>query len=186
MLLSDGEIAALCVKEELVISPFDPNRVQPASYDVTLGGTFRQFRHYNTSAIYPWDQQQTLMDSHTLREDSSHYTLHPGRFALATTEERILLPDYIAAQVGGKSSLGRLGLVVHATAGFIDPGFEGRITLELANMGELPIVLEKGMAIGQLLFMRLGLPALVPYQGKYQHQENTTESRYYENYEPGR
>lgn len=182
MLLSDGEITVALSTGRLKIDPYDEMRLQPASYDVTLGPKFVFQRAHNTQAVYPWDRQATLMEAVTLRERQT-FTLHPGKFALASTVETIHLPDDLAGQMGGKSSLGRLGLVVHATAGFIDPGFIGQITLELANMGELPIVLDAGMAIGQVLFMSLGEPCLVPYQGKYQNQVDTTESRYFENYE---
>lgn len=183
MILSDGEIVDWLNMGSLTIKPFNPEQVQPASYDVTLGDEFLIMRPHNSTAIYPWDKQTALFDTIRLSRPLEHFVLHPGKFCLARTRETFIIPDDLAVQVGGKSSLGRLGLIVHATAGFVDPGFQGSITLELGNVGELPIALEQGMPIGQLVFTRLSRPAQRPYHGKYQNQIEVTPSRYYQNFE---
>ena len=180
MLLSDGYITKYVEDGLLNIHPFSQDQVQPASYDVRLANSFATFNTSTAWMIRPWEQQEALYNWMTTDE----FILHPGKFCLASTLERVTLPAYLAAQVGGKSSLGRLGLIVHATAGFIDPGFDGTITLEMGNVGELPIALRAGMLIGQVTFEELIEPAQRPYSGKYQGQKTTTESRYYLNGEP--
>jgi dCTP deaminase len=182
VILSDGEISERVSIGSLTIKPFNEAQVQPASYDVTLGSEFMLMRPHQSSAIFPWDKQTSLFETVRLMRPLEKFTLHPGKFCLARTAETFIIPDDLAAQVGGKSSLGRLGLIVHATAGFIDPGFTGSITLELGNVGELPIVLEQDMPIGQLVFTQLSRPALRPYSGRYQNQISVTESRYWHNY----
>ena len=186
MILSDGGIIQALADGELRVDPYDDTRLQPASLDVTLAGEFKVQKRHSTPAIYPWDQQVGLWDSVYLPKDRPHatFTLHPGEFALAATRERIGLGRSLAAQVGGKSSLGRIGLIIHATAGFIDPGFSGTVTLEISHVGNIPIALQAGMAIGQLIFFKTDNPVVAPYQGKYKGQTIPTESRYFQNYEP--
>lgn len=177
MLLSDGRIIEYVERGYLDIRPFSEDQVQPASYDVRLANQFAVMSQHTAAVIYPWEKQDDLYAWITAHE----FILHPGKFCLASTLEYVKIPPYLAAQVGGKSSLGRLGLIVHATAGFIDPGFEGTITLEMGNVGELPICLRAGMPIGQLTFDELTEIAQKPYQGKYQGQSTTTASKYYLN-----
>lgn len=182
MLLSDRDITSNVESDiYFVIEPFEPGQVQSASYDFRLGGTFRTVSAHSRSVIDPFQPQTGLWQSHIVGPDDE-FILHPGQFALATTLERFGLPDNIAGQVGGKSSLGRLGLQVHSTAGFIDPGFMGHITLELSNVAVLPIVLRPGMLIGQIVYIMLVRPAAKPYDGKYQGQTDATESLYHLNY----
>lgn len=182
MLLSDTDIEIEQARLDL-IQPFDSRQVQPASYDLKLGTDFREQRLFDLAipprTIIPWEHQPDL---YTEPIQPDVYDLAPGAFLLATTHEYVRIPDFLAGQVGGKSSLARHGLIVHATAGFIDPGFEGNITLEMANHGRLPIRLRPGMMIAQLTFMRLETPCVTPYHGKYQGQVGTTASRYWQNY----
>lgn len=183
MLLNDARIIEYVERDYLSIRPFSEERVQPASYDIGLGNTFavlnisHAWRGFPT-IIRPWEKQDDLYRW----VETDEFVLHPGKFCLASSEEHVSIPPYLAAQVGGKSSLGRLGLIVHATAGFIDPGFEGDVTLELGNVGELPIALRPGMPIAQLVFEELVEPAERPYAGKYQRQAGATESRYHLNF----
>lgn len=177
MLLSDGRIIEYVERGYLGIRPFSEDQVQPASYDVCLADKFAVMTQHMASVIKPWEKQDDLYAWITAKE----FILHPGKFCLASTMEYVEIPPYLAAQVGGKSSLGRLGLIVHATAGFIDPGFEGTVTLEMGNVGELPICLRAGMPIGQLTFEELVDMAQKPYSGKYQGQSTTTASKYYLN-----
>jgi len=183
MLLNDTRIIEYVQRGYMDIRPFSEERVQPASYDVLLGEGFaimnlHPWRSGKQQIIYPWEPQPDLYTW----VNSDEFILPPGKFCLATTEEWVSIPPFLAAQVGGKSSLGRIGLIVHATAGFIDPGFEGNITLELGNVGELPIALRPGMPIAQLIFEELVERAENPYAGKYQGQTGTTESKYYLNF----
>lgn len=173
MLLNDKAISACSG----YVYPFHQECVQPASYDIHLGDEYKWMQPYGDH-IKPW-----LKQDHFATKISSTYILNSHEFVLATTTEKIDLPADVAVQVGGKSSLGRIGLMVHATAGFIDPGFAGNITLELFNAGPRSIKLMHGMAIGQLVYMQLVQAAEHPYQGKYQNQVGTTESRYHMNYE---
>lgn len=183
MLWSDRDLVQALDDGEVTITPFNKDQVQPASYDVLLGKDFRVMRTTSTSAVFPRDRQAKLWESQWLSRPNEAFVLHPGGFALATTLERFELSDSVAAQVGGKSSLGRLGLVVHATAGFIDPGFRGTITLELSNVSPLPIMLYAEMPVAQVTFLPLATPCIRPYSGKYLDQAGTTEPRYYENFE---
>jgi len=183
MLLNDAKIIEYVSRGYLGIRPFSEEQVQPASYDVRLADRFATF-NLREFVIRPWDHQPDLYQWTTV-SDGVEFILKPGEFCLASTIEEVDIPPYLAAQVGGKSSLGRLGLIVHATAGFIDPGFEGDITLEMGNVGELPIALRPGMPIGQLTFEELVEPAVNPYSGKYQNQSGTTESRYHLNFTEG-
>jgi dCTP deaminase len=186
MVLSDRTIRRLLEAGRIEIEPFDESLVQPSSVDVRVDRFFRVFHN----ARYPFiDVKQPQEDLTELVEieDESPFILHPGEFVLASTLERVRLPDDLVGRLEGKSSLGRLGLLIHSTAGFIDPGFDGHVTLELSNVANLPITVYYGMKIGQLSFVQLSEPAETPYGAdalgsKYQGQEGPTPSRYYENF----
>jgi dCTP deaminase len=187
MLLSDRDIRAEVDAARLVLDPWDAELVQPSSIDVRLDRYFRVFNNSQYTHIDPARQQDDLT---TLVEpkDDEPFVLHPGEFVLGSTLEVVTLPDDLAARVEGKSSLGRLGLLTHATAGFVDPGFSGHVTLELANVATLPIKLYPGMKIGQLCFFRLSSPAEHPYGSakygsRYQGQRGPTPSRSYANFQ---
>lgn len=177
-MLSDVNITAARYNEEIIISPYDPARLQPNSYDVTLSSSFSYMRTLNGS-IKPWQNNEPWYEKLIM----SQITLSPGQFMLASTEEWIKLGPQIAARIEGKSSLGRLGLIVHTTAGFIDAGFQGQITLELLNVSPNSIAIRAGMPVAQLSFDRLDSPARKPYQGKYQDQRGATASAYHKNFE---
>lgn len=164
------------------LDPYDPERVQPASYDVELGNSFRYFKRSKHVCIDPRNLQPELTGVTDVHGDGV-FILHPGDFALGMTGEKITLSDMLVARVEGKSSLGRLGLVVHSTAGWIDPGFSGVITLELSNNSPLPIKLYPGMLIAQIAFMSLSSRCFEPYGSdglgsKYQGDSGPAESRY--------
>lgn len=187
MLLSDQDIRAAIVSGRLGIEPFDDALVQPSSVDVRLD---RFFRVFNNSRYTHIDPKRRMDDLTTLVEvdPDSSFVLHPGEFVLASTLEKFTLPDDLAGRLEGKSSLGRLGLLTHSTAGFIDPGFTGYITLELSNVANLPIVLYPGMKVGQLAIFAMSSPAQVPYGSgaigsKYQGQRGPTPSKAYLNFE---
>lgn len=186
MLLSDRDLRAEITAGRLGIDPYDDALVQPSSIDVRLDGMFRVFNNARYTHIDPAEQQDDLT---TLVERAAgeRFVLHPGEFVLGSTLELITLPDHLAGRLEGKSSLGRLGLLTHSTAGFIDPGFSGHITLELSNVANLPITLWPGMKIGQLCILRLTSPAEHPYGSskvgsKYQGQRGPTPSRSYQNF----
>ena len=180
-MLSDRDIRWHLSQGHISIEPHDPDLIQPASVDVRLDRRFRIFpntRHTVVRAVDPPDDLTELVE---MTEDQD-FILHPGEFVLASTVERIRVPDFMAARLEGRSSLGRIGLMIHSTAGFIDPGFEGDITLELSNAARIPIALTPGMKIGQLSFLRLTCPAEFPYGSPqlgshYQGQEGPTPSR---------
>jgi dCTP deaminase len=181
MLLSDRDITAEVSSGRVTISPWEPELVQPSSVDVRLDRFFRVFENHRYAVIDPATDQSDLTRQVSPSGDDP-FILHPGEFVLGATYERVTLPDDIAARLEGKSSLGRLGLLTHSTAGFIDPGFEGHITLELSNVATLPILLYPGMRIGQLCFFRLSSPAEHPYGSAsagshYQGQRGPTSSR---------
>ena len=180
--LSDGTIMRLVRAGHIKIDPWDEAMVQPASVDLRLGPSFRVFHNHRASAIDLRDPPRNLTEEVTIAEDEP-FVIHPGEFCLGRTLEWVELPDDIVARIEGKSSLGRLGLIVHATAGFCDPGWKGTLTLELANLTRIPIKLYAGLAIAQLSFMTLDAPALRPYGHEqlgshYQGQLAATESRY--------
>ena len=186
MLLSDRDIRAEITAGRLGIDPFDDRLVQPSSVDVRLDNLFRVFNNTRYTHIDPSIRQDELT---TLVEPAQGepFVLHPGEFVLGSTLELCTLPDDLAGRLEGKSSLGRLGLLTHSTAGFIDPGFSGHITLELSNVANLPITLWPGMKIGQLCLLRLTSPAEYPYGSsqagsKYQGQRGPTPSRSYQNF----
>jgi dCTP deaminase len=186
VLLSDRDIRAEIAAERLGIDPYDPDLVQPSSVDVRLDNMFRVFNNTRYTHIDPSIQQDELT-SLVQPDPREPFVLHPGEFVLGSTLELCALPDDLAGRLEGKSSLGRLGLLTHSTAGFIDPGFSGHITLELSNVANLPITLWPGMKIGQLCLLRLTSPAEHPYGSaqagsKYQGQRGPTPSRSYQNF----
>src|SRR4030088_3457644 len=180
--LSDGTILELVREGRIRIDPWEESLVQPASVDLRLGDSFRVFHNHRASAIDLRDPPENLTEEVVVREDES-FVIHPGEFCLGRTLEWVELPDDIVARIEGKSSLGRLGLIVHATAGFCDPGWKGTLTLERNNPPRVPIKLYPGILIAQLSFMALDRPALRPYGSPelgshYQGQVAATESRY--------
>ena len=186
MLLSDRDLRAEIASGRVSLEPYDESLVQPSSIDVRLDRQFRTFENHRYPHIDPAEEQPDL--TRLLEATPGEpFILHPGEFALGSTYEVVSLPDDIAARVEGKSSLGRLGLLTHATAGFIDPGFSGHVTLELSNVATLPIKLWPGMKISQLCFFRLSSPAEHPYGSgvygsRYQGQRGPTASRSYQNF----
>ena len=181
MLLSDRDIRAQVEAGRISLEPYDPGLVQPSSIDVRLDRYFRVFENHRYPHIDPAEEQADLTRAVEVPGDEP-FILHPGEFALGSIFEVVTLPDDVAARVEGKSSLGRLGLLTHATAGFIDPGFSGHVTLELSNVATLPIKLWPGMKIGQLCFFGLSSPAEHPYgsaiySSRYQGQRGPTPSR---------
>jgi dCTP deaminase len=190
VVLSDRTIRAEIDSGRIEIDPFDPEMVQPSSVDVRVDKSFRVF-HNNR---YPFiDVRQPMEDLTELVviENGRPFILHPGEFVLGQTLERVTLPDDLVARLEGKSSLGRLGLLIHSTAGFVDSGFSGNLTLELSNVANLPITIYHGMPIGQLSFMRMDGPVERPYgsretSNKYQGQTEPTPSRFYLNFEGDR
>ena len=183
MLLSDRDIAAELDAGRVVLEPYDPSLLQPSSFDVRLDRYFRLFDNHKYAVIDPAEYQPDLTRL-VETKPGQPFILHPGEFVLGATFEAVTLPDDVAARLEGKSSLGRLGLLTHSTAGFVDPGFTGHITLELSNVATLPIKLWPGMKIGQLCFFRLSSPAEKPYgsgeyASRYQGQRGPTASRSY-------
>ncbi|MET8993962.1 dCTP deaminase [Amycolatopsis sp. NPDC004169] len=186
MLLSDRDLRKELDSGRLGVEPFDPAMVQPSSIDVRLDRYFRVFDNSKYTHIDPQLQQDELT-SLVEKKGEDPFVLHPGEFVLASTSEVITLADDLAGRLEGKSSLGRLGLLTHSTAGFIDPGFSGHITLELSNVANLPITLWPGMKIGQLCIFRLYSAAEFPYGSteagsRYQGQRGPTPSRAYKNF----
>jgi dCTP deaminase len=180
--LSDGTIRRLVSEGRIVIEPWDPGMLQPASVDLRLGASFRVFTNHKVPAIDLADLPDGLTE-HVAVADGDSFVIHPGEFVLGRTQERVELADDLVARIEGKSSLGRLGLIVHATAGFVDPGFRGTLTLEITNLTRVPIVLWPGKPIAQLSFMTLDRPAERPYGhpelgSHYAGQEEATESRF--------
>jgi len=180
--LSDGTIARLIEEGRIRLDPWEPSLLQPASVDIRLGDSFRVFHNHRASVIDLRDPPRHLTEQITIERDEP-FVIHPGEFCLGRTLEHVELPDDIVARIEGKSSIGRLGLIVHATAGFCDPGWRGTLTLELNNLTRVPIRLYPGLPIAQLSFMALDAPALRPYGhpelgSHYQDQVEATESRY--------
>ena len=186
MLLSDRDIAAEIKAGRVQVEPFEPKMIQPSSVDVRLDRFFRVFENHKYEVIDPSVEQSELTREVAVAPDD-FFILHPGEFVLASTYEVITLPDDIAGRLEGKSSLGRLGLLTHSTAGFIDPGFSGHITLELSNVANLPVKLYPGMKIGQLCLIRLSSSAEHPYGSavygsRYQGQRGPTPSKSWLNF----
>jgi len=188
VVLSDRSIRQEIEDGRIVIDPYEERLVQPSSVDVRVDRRFRVFRNSRYPYIDVRQQMEELTEPVSI-EGEEPFILHPGEFVLGQTLERISLPDDLVARLEGKSSLGRLGLLIHSTAGFVDPGFSGNITLELSNVANLPITIYHGMPIGQISFMRMDQPVEHPYgaganASKYQGQGEPTPSRYYLNFEP--
>jgi len=186
VLLSDRDIRKELAGGRVVLDPLDDAMVQPSSVDVRLDRFFRLFDNHKYAVIDPAEDQPDLTRLVEVEGDGP-FVLHPGEFVLGSTFETVTLPDDVAARLEGKSSLGRLGVLTHSTAGFIDPGFSGHVTLELSNVATLPIKLWPGMKIGQLCFFRLSSPAEHPYGSdrygsRYQGQRGPTASRSAQNF----
>jgi dCTP deaminase len=193
MILSDGDIRGQIAAGRIEIDPFDDTCVQPSSVDLHVDDRFRVF----ANTRYPYiDVRREMPDLTELVEvdEGDPFILHPGEFVLGATAERVRLPDDLVARLEGKSSLGRLGLLIHSTAGYVDPGWDGYLTLELSNVANLPITIYPGMRIGQISFFGLSTPAETPYgvpgrRSKYQGQRGPTASRFFEEFgdhEPSR
>lgn len=190
MMLSDRSIREALESGRLAIEPLAEDALQPASVDVRLGGGFLTFRQHRDACIDVRESAADLMREEAIGENEP-FVLHPGDFVLGATLERVRLGDDLVARVEGKSSLGRLGLLVHATAGYVDPGWNGRLTLELSNVSRLPVRLYRGMKIGQLAFVNLSTPADAPYgspslRSKYQGQDGPSASLSHRDYAPAR
>ncbi|MGQ0670490.1 MAG: dCTP deaminase [Actinomycetota bacterium] len=186
MILSDRSIREEIRAGRIVIDPFEDACVQPSSVDLHVDGSFRVFRN----SLYPYiDVKSEMPDLTEMVEvaGGDPFILHPGEFVLGSTRERVRLPDDMVARLEGKSSLGRLGLLIHSTAGYVDPGWDGYLTLELSNVANLPITIYPGMKIGQISFFRLTTAAERPYgskgaRSKYQGQRGPTASRFFEEF----
>ena len=186
MLMSDRDIRASIESGQIGLEPLDMSLLQPSSFDVRIDRFFRLFDNHKYAFIDPAEPQEELTRFIEVAPDEP-FILHPGEFVLGSTYEFVKLPDNVAARLEGKSSLGRLGLVTHSTAGFVDPGFNGHVTLELSNMATLPIKLWPGMKIGQLCFFQLSSPSETPYGSakylnRYQGQRGPTASRSHLNF----
>ena len=187
VLLSDHDIRAELESGRVRLDPYEPAMIQPSSIDVRLDKYFRLFDNHRYAVIDPAEEQPELTRLVEVPSGES-LVLHPGEFVLGSTYEAVTLPDDVAARLEGKSSLGRLGLLTHSTAGFVDPGFTGHVTLELSNVATLPIKLWPGMKVGQLCFFRLSSPADEPYGSgatgsRYQGQRGPTASRSWLNFQ---
>ena len=185
--LSDRDIRAVLESGAVRIDPYDPEDLQPSSVDLHLDRRFRVFRNNRYPYIDVKREQEGLTELVEV-VDGDPFILHPGEFVLGSTLERVQLPDDLVARLEGKSSLGRLGLLIHSTAGFIDPGWDGHVTLELSNVANLPITIYPEMKIGQLSFVQMAEPTDHPYGSsglgsKYQGQRGPTPSRYWRNFE---
>lgn len=185
MILSDRDIIRLIRKGTLIIEPFNREFVQPSSLDVTLDSKVRVFDNHDVAFV----DVKKISDPSRLVElgNGGSFIIHPGDFILASTVERITMPTDVAAKIEGRSSLGRLGLVIHATAGYVDPGFSGHLTLEISNISRLPIKLYSDMRIGQIAFIKMSSPVLKPYgspelRSKYQGQRDPTSSRVWKDF----
>ncbi len=186
MIFSDRSIKEALAEGRLEIDPFEESNVQPSSVDLRVSSTFRVFANHLYPYIDPRQHQENLTSIHEVEPDN-HFILHPGEFALGATLERVRLGDDVVARLEGKSSLGRLGLMIHSTAGFVDPGFNGHLTLELSNVAQLPIAIYPGMQIGQISFYQMTTRADHPYGSgvtgsKYQDQMGPTASRSHQNF----
>ena len=187
MILSDRSLREEIANNRIVIDPLDERCIQPSSIDVKVSNLFRVFRNHTAGVIDVKQDLEDLTEMINVAEDGV-FMLHPGEFVLGSTLERIAVPDDLVARIEGKSSLGRLGLLIHSTAGFIDAGFDGHITLELSNVASLPITIYPGMKIGQVSFVQMTTAADNPYGkgargSKYQGQRGPTPSRYFENFQ---
>jgi len=186
MILSDKTIREELATGNIVIDPLDESCIQPSSVDMHLDRYFRVFLNHHARVIDVKERNDDLTELVEIEPDNA-FILHPGEFVLGSTLEKVRIPDYLVGRIEGKSSLGRLGLLIHTTAGFVDAGYEGHLTLELSNVATLPITLYPGMKIGQISFLRMTTPAENPYGStklgsKYQGQRGPTPGRYYENF----
>jgi dCTP deaminase len=188
MVLSDRSIREALDAGRIVIDPRDDACIQPSSVDLHVDRYFRLFRNHTSRVIDVREDQEDLTELVDIGEDLP-LILHPGEFVLGSTQEKVKLPDDLVARLEGKSSLGRLGLLIHSTAGFVDAGWDGHLTLELSNVANLPITVYPGMKIGQISFLQMTTPADNPYgsaglKSKYQGQRGPTPSRYADNFRP--
>jgi dCTP deaminase len=186
VILSDRTIREELDAGRIVIEPLDPSCIQPSSVDLHIDRYFRVFLNHTMGLIDVKQNLEDLTQMVTIEEDAT-FILHPGEFVLGSTLERVALPNDLVARLEGKSSLGRLGLLIHSTAGFVDAGWDGQLTLELSNVANLPITLYPGMKIGQISFIRMTTEADHPYGSssvgsKYQGQRGPIPSRYWENF----
>ena len=185
MILSDRDIRAYIESGRITIDPFDPACVQPSSVDLHVDSQFRVFANSRYPFIDVREEMPDLTELVEVKPDEP-FILHPGEFVLGSTLERVAIPDDLVARLEGKSSLGRLGLLIHSTAGYVDPGWDGYLTLELSNVANLPITIYPSMKIGQISFFRLTSPAESPYGSagnKYQGQRGPTPSRFFRDFE---
>jgi dCTP deaminase len=182
MVLSDRSIREAIANGRIIIDPLGEDCIQPSSVDLHLDNLFRVFLNHTMDVIDVKADQEDLTELVKVPEDQ-YFVLHPGEFVLGSTAELVGVPDDLVARIEGKSSLGRLGLLIHSTAGYIDPGFDGTITLELSNVARLPISIYPGMPIGQISFLQMTTPVARPYQGKYQGQSGPTASAYHREFE---
>jgi dCTP deaminase len=185
MVLSDRSIREALAAGHIVIDPFDDSCIQPSSVDLHVDQYFRLFRNHTSRVIDVREDQEDLTELVDIGDDP--LILHPGEFVLGSTKEKVRLPADLVARLEGKSSLGRLGLLIHSTAGFVDAGWDGHLTLELSNVANLPITVYPGMKIGQISFLQMTTAADHPYgsdglQSKYQGQWGPTPSRYADNF----
>jgi dCTP deaminase len=190
VVLSDRDIRAEITAGRIIIDPFIPEAIQPSSVDLHLDRRFRVFRNNRYPYIDVRTEQPELTELVEIAGDEP-FILHPGEFVLGSTLERVELPNDLVARLEGRSSLGRLGLLIHSTAGYVDPGWEGNLTLELSNVANLPITLYDGMKIGQISFQRLSSPAEIAYGdarigSRYRGQRDPTASLYHRDFERGR
>jgi dCTP deaminase len=188
VILSDRTIKELIDAGRIVIDPLGDGCIQPSSVDLHIDRFFRVFRNHTMGHIDVKQDLEELTEMVEIAEDDV-FILHPGEFVLGSTAERVAIPDDLVARLEGKSSLGRLGLLIHSTAGFVDAGWDGHLTLELSNVANLPITLYPGMKIGQISFLQMTTPADQPYGtaklgSKYRGQRGPTPSRYFENFRP--
>jgi dCTP deaminase len=186
VIFSDRTIKEAIASGRIYIEPFEERNIQPSSIDLRVGNCFRVFENHRYSFIDPKESQADLTKEVAASVDQP-FVLHPGEFVLGSTFEVVRLGNDIVARLEGKSSLGRVGLLIHSTAGFVDPGFEGHLTLELSNVANLPIAIYPGMRIGQLSFYQLSTPAENPYGSaragsKYQGQRGPTPSRIHQDF----
>jgi dCTP deaminase len=186
MILSDKTIREELEAGRILIDPLGEGCIQPSSVDLHVDRYFRVFLNHTQRVIDVRDDQENLTELVEVPEDDS-FILHPGEFVLGSTREKVTLPTDLVARLEGKSSLGRLGLLIHSTAGFVDAGWDGHLTLELSNVANLPITIYPGMKIGQISFLKMTTPADTPYGSaavgsKYQGQRGPTPSRYYKNF----
>jgi dCTP deaminase len=187
MILSDRTIREEVAAGRIVIEPFDDSCIQPSSVDLHLDQYFRVFRNHTMPVIDVRQNLEELTELIDVGDEGQPFILHPGEFVLGSTLERVAIPSDLVGRLEGKSSLGRLGLLIHTTAGFVDAGWDGQLTLELSNVASLPITLYPKMKIGQISFMRMTTPADNPYGSsnvgsKYQNQRGPRPSRYWENF----